>query len=213
VFFCGTKKLLGVNIKKTLILALITALFIEPSMSYARCVVIKDGDLSTIFAKDSSAPTTFFTDITAQNTTYANGRFVTTTFTDITVQNMQNTTWFFWGTPENNSQKNPGSGVFDQAGYLGIRTYITGGPVERSGSITVEYPDLTISSTELECKLTIYLNSVSFNAAHLNTDIELMVSATPDSSKALTLMHMYFGNFSISNITGSLTVTTQNQLK
>ena len=211
MLFCSTKKLLGVTIKKTLILALITAFFIVPSISSARCVVITDGDLSTIFAKDGSVSTAF-TDITAQNTTSARDRFFTTTFTDITVQNIKKVGWFFLGTPENNPQKNPGSGVFDKTGYLGISTYITGGLVERSGSITVEYPDLTISSTELGCKLTIYLNSISINA-HINTDIELMVSATPDSSKALTLMHMYVGNFSISNITGSVTIYTRNNVQ
>ena len=204
---------MGVTIKKALILAFITAFFIVPSISSARCVIITDGDLSTIYAKDG---------------------FVTTTLTDITVKtiskyiftdgwnywdpnhnygpspHLQNAAWFFYGTPENNPQKNPGSGVFDQIGYLGLGTYITGGLVERSGSITIEYPDLLISSSQSACRLTIYLNNISINARNIGIDVELMIGATPDSSKAQTLMHMYVGNLSIGKMTGSITVYAHN---
>jgi hypothetical protein len=204
---------LGVNIKKTLILALITAFFIVPSMSFARCVVITDGDLSNIFAKDGFVTTTF-TDITVTNIS----KFIFTDGWNYWDPNhdyepsphLKNAAWFFYGTPENNPQKHPGSGIFDQKGYLGLGINMTGGLVERSGSLTIEYPDLLISSSQSACKLTIHLNDISIKS-HLGFDVELMISATPDSSKGQTLMHMYLGgNFSISNMTGSITVYAHN---
>jgi hypothetical protein len=212
VLFCSTRNLLGVNIKKTLILALITAFFIMPSMSSARCVVITDSDLSTIFAKDGFVTTTL-TDITVKNTT----KFIFTDGWNYWDPNhnyepsphLQNAAWFFYGTPENNPPKNPGSGIFDQTGYLGLGIYITGGLVERSGSITIEYPDLLISSSQSACKLNIYLNNISIKA-HIGIDVDLMIGATPDSSKAQTLMHMYVGNLSIGKMTGSITVYAHN---
>lgn len=203
---------MGVAVKKTLILAFIAAFFIGPSISSARCVVITDGDLSTIFAKDGFVSTTL-TDITLTNKT----KFIFTDGWNYWDPNhnyepsphSQNAAWFFYGTPENNPQKNPGSGVFDQTGYLGLGTYITGGLVERSGSVTIQYPDLLLSSSQSVCKLTILLNDISINA-HIGIDVDLMISATPDSSKAQTLMHMYVGNFSISKMTGSITVYAHN---
>ena len=212
MLFCSTKNLLGVNIKKTLILALITAFFIVPSISSARCVVITDGDLSTIFAKDGFV-TTPLTDITLKNTSkiiFTDGwNYWDPNHNYGPSPHLQNATWFFYGTPENNPQKNPGSGLFDQTGYLGLGTYITGGLVERSGSVTIEYPDLLLSSPQSACKLTIWLNDISIKA-HIGIDVDLMISKTPDSSKGLTLMHMYVGNFSISNMTGSITVYAHN---
>lgn len=212
MLFCNTKNLLGVNIKKTLILAFIIAFFIVPSISSARCVVITDGDLSTIFAKDGFV-TTPLTDITLKNTSkmiFTDGwNYWDPNHNYGPSPHLQNATWFFYGTPENNPQKNPGSGLFDQTGYLGLGTYITGGLVERSGSITIQYPDLLLSSPQSACKLTILLNDISIKA-HIGIDIDLMISKTPDSSKGLTLMHMYVGNFSISNMTGSITVYAHN---
>ncbi|MGD0168947.1 MAG: hypothetical protein ABSE54_04395 [Smithella sp.] len=212
MLFCSTKNLLGVNIKKTLILAFIIAFFIVPSISSARCVVITDGDLSTIFAKDGLV-TTPLTDITLNNTSkiiFTDGwNYWDPNHNYGPSPHLQNAAWFFYGTPENNPQKNPGSGLFDQIGYLGLGTYITGGLVERSGSITIEYPDLLLSSSQSACKLTIWLNDISIKA-HIGIDVDLMISKTPDSSKGLTLMHMYVGNFSVSNMTGSITVYAHN---
>ncbi|MFZ1036484.1 MAG: hypothetical protein WAN57_04700 [Smithella sp.] len=212
MLFCSTKNLLGVNIKKTLILALIIVFFIVPSISSARCVVITDGDLSTIFAKDGFV-TTPLTDITLKNTSkmiFTDGwNYWDPNHNYGPSPHLQNATWFFYGTPENNPQKNPGSGLFDQTGYLGLGTYITGGLVERSGSVTIQYPDLLLSSPQSACKLTIWLNDISIKA-HIGIDVDLMISKTPDSSKGLTLMHMYVGNFSISNMTGSITVYAHN---
>lgn len=212
MLFCSTKNLLGVNIKKTLILALIIAFFIVPSISSARCVVITDRDLSTIFAKDGFV-TTPLTDITLKNTSkliFTDGwNYWDPNHNYGPSPHLQNATWFFYGTPENNPPKNPGSGLFDQAGYLGLGTYITGGLVERSGSVTIQYPDLLLSSPQSACKLTILLNNISINA-HIGIDVDLMINKTPDSSKGLTLMHMYVGNFSISNMTGSITVYAHN---
>ncbi|MGA9110717.1 MAG: hypothetical protein WB290_10505 [Smithella sp.] len=212
MLFCSTNNLLGVNIKKTLILAFITAFFILPSISSARCVVISDGDLSTIFAKDGFV-TTPLTDITLKNTSkiiFTDGwNYWDPNHNYGPSPHLQNATWFFYGTPENNPQKNPGSGLFDQIGYLGLGTYITGGLVERSGSVTIEYPNLLFSSSQSACKLTIWLNDISLNA-HIGIDVNLVIGKTPDSSKAMTLMHMYVGNFSISNMTGSITVYAHN---
>lgn len=212
MLFCSTKNLLGVNIKKTLILALIIVFFIVPSISSARCVVITDGDLSTIFAKDGFV-TTPLTDITLKNTSkmiFTDGwNYWDPNHNYEPSPHLQNAAWFFYGTPENNPQKNPGSGLFDQTGYLGLGTYITGGLVERSGSVTIQYPDLLLSSPQSACKLTIWLNDISIKA-HIGIDVDLMISKTPDSSKGLTLMHMYVGNFSISNMTGSITVYAHN---
>ena len=212
MLFYSTKNLLGVNIIKTLILALIIAFFIVPSMSFARCVVITDGDLSTIFAQDGFVTTTL-TDITVNNIS----KFIFTDGWNYWDPNhgyepsphLQNAAWFFYGTPENNPQKHPGSGVFDQKGYFGLGTYITGGLVERSGSITIEYPDMLISSSQSVCKLTIYLNNISIDA-HISIDIDTMIGATPDSSKAQILMHRHVDDLSIGKMTGSVTIYAHN---
>jgi len=189
-------------------LAVITAFFILPSLCSARCVIITDGDLSAIFAKDGFV-TTVLTDITMNNTSkliFTDGwNYWDPNHNYQPSPHMYNAIWFFYGTPENNPQKNPGSGLFDQIGYLGLGAYTTGGLIERSGSITIQYPDLLVSSDKNLTQLTIHLNNISINA-HLGIDVELMISPSPDSSKAIPLMHMYVGNFSIEKINGSITI-------
>ena len=207
-----TRNLLGVTIKKALILAFITAFFIVPSISSARCVIITDGDLSTIFAKDGFVSIAL-TDIAVNNTT----KFVFTDGWNYWDPNhyyepsphLKNAAWFLHGTPENNPPKNPGSGVFDQAGYLGLGTYITDYVVKQSRYLTVEYPNLTFSSDQSACYLSMYLNSISINE-QIGIDLELMIGATPESPKGQIVLHAYAGNGSNYNITGSIAVYTHN---
>jgi hypothetical protein len=184
-----------------------------PSMSFARCVVITDGDLSTIFAQDGFV-TTPLTDIIVKSTSI----FIFTDGWNYWDPNhkygpsphLKNAAWFFYGTPENNPQKNPGSGVFDQKGYFGLGTYIMGGLVERSGSVTIGYPDMLVSSSQSACRLTIYLNNISIDA-HIGIDVDTMIGATPDSSKAQTiLMHRHVEGLSIGNVSGSVTIYAHN---
>ena len=203
---------MGVNIIKTLILALIIVFFIVPSMSFARCVIITDGDLSAIFAQDGSI-TTSLTDITVKNTSkiiFTDGwNYWDPNHKYGPSPHLKNPAWFFYGTSENNPPKNPGSGVFDQKGYFGLGTYIMGGLVERSGSITIEYPDLMISSSQSASRLTINLNNISINA-HISIDIDTMIGETPDSSKAQILMHRHVENLSIGKMSGSVTIYAHN---
>ena len=84
-----------------------------------------------------------------------------------------------------------------------------GGLVERSGSITIEYPDLMISSSQSASRLTISLNNISINA-HISIDIDTMIGETPDSSKAQILMHRHVENLSIGKMSGSVTIYAHN---
>ncbi|HUN54956.1 MAG TPA: hypothetical protein VMU29_07360 [Smithella sp.] len=197
--------------KKFLTLVVFTAFFILPSISTARCVIITDNDLSTIFAKDGYV-TTVLTDITMKPTSkviFTDGwNYWDPNHNYGPSPHMKNAPWFFYGTPENNPQKDPGSGLFDQKGYLGLGSYTTGGLIERSGSVTVGYPDLLVSSTE-PSRVTIFLNNISIDA-HIGVDVELMIGQTPDSSKSMVLMHKYLSNFSIERINGSVTICAHN---
>jgi hypothetical protein len=198
--------------KKFLTLAVITAFFILPSLCSARCVIITDGDLSTIFAKDGFV-TTVLTDFTLNSQSkliFTDGwNYWDTNHKYEPSPHLKNAPGFFYGTPEKNPQKNPGSGLFDQIGYLGLGSYITGGLVERSGSVTVAYPDLLVSSAQSASRVTLLLDNISIDA-HIGIDVELKIGSTPDPSNATTLMHKYFSNFSVEKINGSVTIYAHN---
>jgi hypothetical protein len=189
----------GIDMKKILILAVITAFFIMPSMSFAQSVIVSDVDLGSIFATEGSITVTF-SDITIGSlhtkSVSTDGWNYWDPKHDYPSPHIHNAPGFFDGTPENNPQQNPGFDGANIIGYFGYDIDLTGGLVERSGSITLEVTDIAptdpfYSDVKSGCKLNVRINSLSINA-HIGLDTTMRVGVSSDfSGPGMVLLHHY----------------------
>ncbi len=204
--------------KKFLAFAVIASFLITPSLAFARSFVMTDDDLGAISGQSGSVTFTL-TDYTIQTTplksVFTDGwNYYNTDHGYWTSTYVNNRYRFFSGTPEDDPQRNPGSGIFDTSGYFGYTFYFTGGLIERSGSITltplnITFPDEEYYGLNPGCKLLkITFNSVSFDIPGMV--MVLMIGATPDPDTMEIIITRYRGNFSIGSVNGSVYVAARN---
>ena len=164
--------------KKVLSLVVLFAFLMMPPVSLAKSTAISDSDLEGIVAQSGSITITF-DNITVKSTDL---KTTSTDFAD------------FWGPHHADyfGPAHPDYEVQNSGAYFGYaNVYLTGGEVERSGSITLEIvptPDSNISTWG--DRLNVDINSLTIRSS-IGVEASIKLGTTPDLSGNQYLGYTY----------------------